>query len=99
MASGGTRVFRDSFTATGAAKNITSPGFKPVKVVIRTSGGAKMEWQDTMPDASAFKTVTAGTHTYVTVNGITPLDNGFTLGADAQANVDGATVHFEAYES
>lgn len=97
MASGANRIYRGSFLATGAAKNVTEPGFKPVKVVIRTSAGQEMTWLDSMADAAGFKRVTAGTGSFVTSNGITPLTNGFTFGADA-INVNGQTVYFEAFE-
>lgn len=86
MASGGTRSLRDSFQTTGSAEDRLIAGFRPVKVTVQSTNGAMFFWQDDMPDGSAFKTLANGTRTYVTVNGITPKENGYTLGADAQVN-------------
>lgn len=99
MASGGTRSQMDSFQTTGSAVDRLVFGFRPRKVTVQSTNGAMFFWQDTMPNASAFKTLANGTRTYVTSNGITPLDGGFTLGADAQVNASGQTVHVVAEES
>ena len=99
MASGTSRVVRGSFVGTGSALNVRTVGFRPRTVKIHNLDGlAKAHWQDTMPDAAGWKVVTAGTQSYVTSNGITPLSDGFQLGADADLNVAGEVVHWEATE-
>lgn len=69
-------------TGTVAAMTITL-GFKPryVKVVNNTSGDSE-EWIEGMADASAMKSVAAGTTSLITENGITQEDNGFIIGLD-----------------
>jgi hypothetical protein len=99
MASGMSKVVRGSFLGTGAAINIRSVGFRPRSVHIwNLSGLATGVWLEGMADASAFKEVTAGTKSLVTSDGITPLSDGFTLGADTDLNVSGELVRFEAIE-
>lgn len=99
MASGGTRSQMDSFQTTGIAIDRLVYGFRPRKVTVQSTNGAMFFWQDTMPAGSAFKTLANGTRTYVTSNGITQQENGFTLGADAQVNAAGQTVHVVAEET
>lgn len=63
-------------------------GFKPRYVrVINTTSRDMYEWFEGMADASAIKTVAAGTRTLITSNGITPLENGFTVGLDTDVVV------------
>jgi hypothetical protein len=93
--------FTGTVTATGASMDITTLGFRPryVKVTNHSSGGlCSVEWQDTMAAASGFKEVTDGTKSVVTSAGITPLDNGFTLGALADVNVATEILHFIAFD-
>ena len=72
---------------TAAAFTITT-GFKPryVKVVNNTSRDW-YEWFEGMADASAHKTVAAGTGTAITTLGITVSASGFTVGLDLDVNV------------
>lgn len=57
--------------ASSAAGSVVVP-FSPSKVEILDSTNAnKYEWNNQMPAASIFKTVTAGTFTYATANGVT----------------------------
>ncbi len=99
MASGTSRVVRGSVVGTGAALNVRTVGFRPRTVrLLNLDGVAKATWQNTMPDAAMWKVVTAGTQSYVTSNGITPLADGFQLGADTDLNVAGEVVHWEATE-
>ena len=99
MASGTSRVVRGSFVGSGAALNVRTVGFRPRTVNLwNIDGLAKAHWQDTFPDASAWKVITAGTQSYITTNGVTPLSDGFQLGADADLNVSGEVVHWEAVE-
>ena len=84
---------------TGAALSFTC-GFKPkyVKVINVAAGGlCTLEHVDTMAAASGFKGITAGTKTFITSNGITLTDTGFTLGADADVNVNGEALHVIAF--
>lgn len=88
-----------AFTSDGNARNIRTPGFRPRKVeVVNVTSRDGGEWQDTMADASMLKTVAAGTRTFATSNGITPLSDGFTLGADADVNADTEVCHWVAHE-
>jgi hypothetical protein len=99
MASGTSRVVRGSFVGTGALLNVRTVGFRPRTVRLwNIDGLAKAHWQDGLPDAAAWKVITAGTQSYITSNGVTPLSNGFSLGADADLNVSGEVVHWEAVE-
>lgn len=81
---------------TGAIMSILV-GFKPtgIKILNRTQA-SKAEWDFPMADGSGFKTVTAGTFTYVGVDLITPTYNGFTLGVDADLNAIGDIIYWEA---
>jgi hypothetical protein len=90
-----------SFLGTGAALSITKLGFRPRSVTLRnaaSSGLCSLYWNKEMPDASGFKEVNHDTaqKSFITSNGITPLANGFTLGADADLNAAGELVYFEA---
>ena len=97
--SGGTRQVRGSLKGTGATRDVTTVGFRPSKVeVFNVDGDCLAFWQDTMPDDSAMKTIAAGTTAQITSDGITPLANGFTLGADTDLNVSGEEVHWTAFD-
>lgn len=99
MSSGVMRKMTGSFTGTGAAVEVKTIGFRPRHVrLMNRQGLCQAEWTDSMPDASAFKQITDGTTTFITSNGITPLSNGFSLGADADLNVSGEDVHWVAEE-
>lgn len=103
MASGVNRVMIGAALGTGAALNIRTVGFRPrlVRVVNVASGGlCRAEWFEGMADASAVKTVNHDTTqtSVITSNGITPLSDGFTLGADTDLNVSGEQFHWEAHE-
>ena len=84
---------------TGALLPITTLGFRPRAVKLFNKDGlCTLYWNKDMPDASGYKTITAGTESFLTSNGIIPLANGFSLGADADLNVSGETVYFEAID-
>jgi hypothetical protein len=97
-------------TGTGAAINISNVDFTPRKVVLRNVTSAdQMTWVDTMPNAYGMKTVAAGTTSYVTSGGITPITQanlgdgqspgrGFTIGTDSDLNVLAEVIHWVAYE-
>lgn len=82
---------------TGSDLTISKLGFRPrwVRVVKVTSTQATLEWMDTMADDSGFKQV-GGTMSVITIDGITPTDDGFILGADSAINVSGHTLHIVA---
>lgn len=63
-------------------------GFTPriVRVVNLTSRD-QMEWFEGMDDASALKTVAAGTRTIISSNGITVSGKNVTVGLDTDVNV------------
>lgn len=99
MASGAIKKISGSFVGSGSAQDVHVVGFRPKHVkLVNVDGLATLEWFDTMPDDAGLKAVTAGTLSYLTSNGITPLADGFTLGADADMNVSGEVVHFVATE-
>ena len=93
-----TRIKTGTQNGTGAAISVVC-GFRPryVKVVnVATGGLCSIEHIDTMAAASGFKGVTAGTKTFISSNGITLNDFGFTIGADADVNVSGEAIHYIA---
>lgn len=102
MASGSARIATGKFTATGALITVSMVGFRPQKVelivTVGTKAGLNAAWHDTMADASAFKRVAAGTGSFVTTGGITPLAGGFSVGTDADMNNSGDTIHWVAHE-
>jgi len=101
MSSGVRKKYRGSFVGTGALINITVVGFRPAEVSLQNAGAglSSATWQKEMPDGSMMKEITAGTTSFVTGgNGVTPLANGFSLGADANLNIAGQTVYFTAEE-
>lgn len=96
-------TYTGSVTGTGAALDVTKLGFRPryVKIWNVASGGlCSLEWIDKMPDAYGFKELNHDTaqRSYLTSNGITPLSNGFTIGADTDLNVDGEQIYFIAHD-
>lgn len=99
MASGTQYTRTGSFTSDGNARSIRTLGFRPRKVeVYNVTSGDSMLWIDTMADAAARKQLAAGTASFLTANGITPLSDGFTLGADADVNANGEVLHYVAHE-
>lgn len=72
---------------TAAEFDITT-GFRPRYVrVVNVTARTMLEWFEGMADASAVKTVAAGTRTLITTLGITDNANGFTVGLDTDVNV------------
>lgn len=63
-------------------------GFKPRYVkVVNVTDSIQVEWFEGMADASANKTIAAGTKSLITTLGITPDSRGFTVGLDLGLNV------------
>jgi hypothetical protein len=99
MASGGKRVQAGSFKGTGSSISIRTVGFRPTQVkLFNVSGLCTAEWSESMADASAVKTITAGTISFITSGGITPLSDGFSIGADTDINVSTEVVHWVCVE-
>jgi hypothetical protein len=97
MGSGRSREFIGAFDGTGADLEIRKVGFRPNRVVVHNVEGlCKAEWSHCMADDSALKTITDGTISHITTNGITPLSDGFALGADTDLNVSGESGWFVA---
>lgn len=100
MASGARRILTGSFKGTGAQLDIKVIGFRPTMVKLyNVTGNCDAVWLSGMADASMRKTVDSGSGTtdlsFATSAGITPLADGFRLGADADLNVSGEVVHYE----
>jgi hypothetical protein len=101
MSSGARKKYRGSFIGTGAQLDIKFPGFRPAEVTLENVGAglSTAHWHSEMPDGSMTKEITAGTMSFVTGgNGVTPLSNGFRLGADANLNIAGQLVYFTCEE-
>lgn len=89
---------------TGAALNVQL-GFKPTRVTIFNEDGlCQLDWFNSMADNHGLKRITAGTMSKITSNGIATYDGtaageaaGFTIGADTDVNVNGETLHYEAW--
>lgn len=97
--SGGTRIKAGAIYGTGADLTVRTIGFRPKVVrIFNQTDLSKADWTESMADDSAMKQITAGTITFITTNGITPLSNGFGLGADAELNADGDLIHYVAEE-
>ena len=99
MGSGVSRVFVGAVVGTGADLDVRTVGFRPSAVRILNVGGlATGEWTEGMADASVLKQITAGTISFPLTLGVTPLSDGFRLGADTDLNVDGELIHYIAHE-
>lgn len=103
MASGVQYTRRGSFTGTGAQLDVKGLGFRPKSVKLyNVTGNCSAVWTESMADASMQKLVDSGSGTtdysFPTTNGITPLSDGFRLGADTDLNVASEIVHWEASE-
>jgi len=60
------------------------------------TSGDRYEWIQGMADASAYKTVTDGTNSIITTLGITPTENGFTIGLDLDVLVTSEQISWMA---
>jgi hypothetical protein len=99
MSSGVARLQVGAITPAGTAYDVRTVGFRPKKVeLINVDGLVYAQWNNTMPDDSAALRITDGTISYITSDGITPLSDGFTIGANANVNVDGEEIHWTAWE-
>jgi len=84
------------YKGTGIAFNIDTPGFTPKYIrFINETTGAEAEWTDQMADGSV-RTSDSGTDAFATSNGVTPRNNGFTVGTNAVINTSADVVHWLA---
>lgn len=99
MASGGTRIKCGSFYGTGASLDIEKVGFRPRSVwLINVTDVATLKWNEAMPDDSGYQEDAGIAGTWLTSGGITPLDDGFTIGVDGDVNVEDELIYYEAHE-
>lgn len=100
MGSGGSRVMTGAITGTGADLDVRTVGFRPGDVkLLNEDGLATAVWTETMADGLALKEITTGVKSMTAAgDGVTPLSDGFRLGADSDLNVDGEKVHWIATE-
>jgi len=99
MGSGVNRMMTGAVTGTGSALNVRTVGFRPrVVELLNVGGNVTAKWVEGMADASAVKYITDGTQSLITSDGITPLSDGFTIGADTDINVDTELVRWIAHE-
>ena len=99
MSSGVARMMTGAVIGTGANLDVRTVGFRPRKVeLINETGLATAVWTDSMADAEMFKAITAGTISKQATLGITPLSDGFRIGADTDLNVADEKVHWVACE-
>ncbi len=82
-----------TYTGTGSAISVTL-GFRPVFVwLINTEGNCFLTWTANMGDGAGQKVADSGAGTTdvstIASGGITATSRGFTIGADADLNVDG----------
>lgn len=98
MASGGRRSIQGSFVSDGSARSVQTVDFRPTRVELAVDAGDTAVWTSEMADDSMIKRVAAGTGSQVVSAGVTPLANGFTLGADADLNASGETIFWTCFE-
>ena len=79
-------------TGTGAAITFDDIGFTPAAVeIINVTGGVLFFWTDKMANGAGYKLAAGSSNTVtfsaISSGGVTPLPNGFILGADTDVNV------------
>ena len=100
MGSSDNRARFGSYTSDGSSlRTIATLAFQPAAVTVQnTQDGSQLYWQEGMDEDSAIKTVSSGTRTLITSDGISvgsdvpgnPLPFGtFTIGVDAAIVVAG----------
>lgn len=98
MSSGVQRRVQGAFIGTGSEIEIRTVGFRPTRVELYNADDPGfLVWFAGMPDASGFKHVDDAS-TFLSSNGITPLSNGFKIGADSDMNANTEKVFYEAFE-
>lgn len=98
MSSGVQLSKNGAFYGTGANIDVRTVGFRPRRVELYNEDGlCSAVWTDDMANAAGLKQITAGTMSKMTL-GVTPLSDGFRLGADTDLNVAGEKVYWVAHE-
>lgn len=89
-----------SFSGTGATLSV-NVGFKPgVVILYNITDKGMMIWTADMPDAYSYRTTGSdGYELYRSSLGITPVADGFTLGADTEMNEGTDTIHYIAFRA
>lgn len=96
MAGSGLPTRTGAYDGTGAALSNSIVGFRPKSIkFINEDTGASAEWTDTMTDATVI-THDSGVDAIDAAQGVTPLDDGFSLGTNAVINTSGQRVHWVA---
>lgn len=100
MSSGTQLIKNGTVIGTGANLDVLTVGYRPRRVeLLNETGLAFAVWTDTMTEGRGIKRITAGTSSLCAAGqGITPLANGFRIGADADLNVEGERIHWTAQE-
>jgi len=101
MSSGVARVMVGKVTGTGSAISVRTIGFRPKYVkLMNVTGLVVAEWTKEMADASALKQLNHDTAqlALITSDGVTPLSDGFTIGADSDINASAEVIHYVAHE-
>ena len=99
-------IVTGTLTGTGAAIDVQL-GFVPQHVrIVNETKLSKLEWFNTMANASGIKTVTAGTISKITTGGVSPYAGaagtagaGFTIGTDANINAASDVIHYFAFSA
>lgn len=98
MASGARRNTVGSFVSDGALRSVQTVDYRPTIVKVFGENGDHAFWNAEMPDDSMILVTAAGAVTMETSDGIIPLANGFSLGANADMNASGEVIYWEASE-
>jgi hypothetical protein len=91
-------MINGSFVSDGNARSVQTVDFRPTRVEIHNDQGDSGLWMSEMADDSMHKRVAGGTGSIASSAGITPLANGFTLGADADLNAATQVTYWTCYE-
>lgn len=98
MASGARRTTAGSFVSDGNLRSVQTVDYRPSKVEIFNDQGDSAVWTSEMPDDSMHLRVAGGTGTLETSDGVTPLANGFSIGANGDINASTQTSYWVASE-
>lgn len=99
---GSSNYVTGSYVGTGTAFDIKNEklGFKPSKITVfrKDTRQDQCEWIEGMADASLFLDKgDDGVRSLVSSNGLTPLDDGFTVGTHVGINNSGDTYFYECH--
>jgi hypothetical protein len=99
--SSGTQLSKNgAVIGTGANLDVRSVGYRPRRVeLFNETGLVTAIWTNSMTEGRGLKAITAGTISLIGAGlGITPLSNGFRIGADTDLNVVAEHIHWVAHE-